>query len=115
MALQKLSLKSLGLLDDGKPSMQFDKLLQTAAADCFDRYTDDRPRRVTLQIDVTPIPAEGGCSNVDADIQIICKLPTYRTNTLSLGVRQSRDGGMFVFSEASPENVDQSTLEFEKE
>lgn len=110
MPLQKLSLQTLGELDAGGV-LAFEKLLSRAASDCLDRPNDPTARKITLELEVTPVLEQDlTCSEAKIRFHATAKLPAYRTKERSLGVRQSQGGGMLVFNPDSPDNVHQSTL-----
>jgi hypothetical protein len=115
MPLHMLSLENLSILEGGKVTVAFDRLLQRAVDDCLDRPGEGKARVVTLQVEVIPIPdQDGSCAKTDVQVQLQSKVPNYRTQAISCGLRRRRiDGGehgMLVFNEDSPGEIDQGTF-----
>lgn len=110
--LKRLSAETLKSLDQGKLAATLEKALERAVGDCIARPTDDRARKVTLQFDFTPVTDvdEGLVTlyGVKAKYQVRSKVPDWESKILDFGVQ--RDGSL-VFSEESPENHRQKTLD----
>jgi ribosomal protein L30/L7E len=108
MSIKALTLESLKDLDYGKAHLAFQAHLARAAQDCLDRPGDSKARTVTLSIGLVPVlESDLDCTEVKAQIQVTSKVPVHRTKVYSLGLR--RNGGL-VFSEDSPEAIDQATF-----
>lgn len=108
MSVHVLTLDSLEKLDMGKANEGFALHLKRAALDCMDRPGDDKERKVVLEIAVKPLMLpDGSCDEVKAQIQVFSKIPNHRTKVYSFGLRRN---GSLVFSEDSPDNVNQTTL-----
>jgi len=104
--LFKLEAETLPKLDRGTVAAAVDGSIRLAADDCLDRPSDERPRKVILQIEVKPIVETHGntisCSGARAVCKVRLRLPDKETGDLDLGVRKTRKGGMFTFNELSP-------------
>lgn len=88
-----------------------EKLLNRAALDCIDRPADQTVRKVTLTFEITPVLEDDmTCSEAKCQLHAKAVFPAYVTKARSLGVRQAKSGGMFVFNEDSPDNVNQATM-----
>ncbi len=110
MALKQLSLENLRELDLGKVAEAFQMLLQRAAKDCEDRPGDRRARKVILEANLTPVlTQEGHCDEVHPVFKIRAKLPDYQSKAYSCALRA---GGMLVFDDDSPTNINQRSLPF---
>ena len=108
MGLQAFTLENLENLDLGKASVAFNRQIRRIAEDCLDRPGDVNPRKVTLEIVAKPVTNDdGSCERVKLQIQVASKIPSYRTRVYDLGLRKN---GVLVFSEDSPENIDQTTF-----
>lgn len=109
MAIKALTLESLKDLDYGKAFVAFQAHLTRAAQDCLDRPGDQKARSVQFQIALVPVldPGTLDCSTVKAQIQVTSKVPVHRTKVYEMGLR--KNGGL-VFSEDSPEAIDQTTF-----
>ena len=78
MPLQKLSLSTLSDLDAGGV-LAFEKLLSRAASDCLDRPNDPTARKITLELEVTPVLEQDlTCSEAKIRFHATAKLPTSR-------------------------------------
>ena len=114
MSLIQLSLETLKDLDGGRPALAFQHAVESAVLDCKDRPMDDRVRKITLEFNLKPVPEESDVpgvyclANVEGDFKIKTAWPNRQTKTYSFGL--NRQGKLF-FSEASPDNVDQTTFE----
>jgi hypothetical protein len=110
MPLERLTLESLKLLDAGGVAA-VDQLMSRVALDCLDRPGDTTSRTIDLKMAFKPvIDPDGSCSEVKVQIQAVAKLPSYKTKVRSLGARQMKGGGMFVFQPDAPDNVNQGSL-----
>lgn len=109
MSLLTLKLETLKDLDFGRPAVAFEQGLADAVRDCVDRPGDKRPRRVTLDLIIAPVPDDTGvCDSVTGEFKIKTTLPHRQTKPYSFGL--NRQGKLF-FSEYAPENVDQATID----
>jgi hypothetical protein len=107
----KVSLDSLGLLDEGKGAAAFQALLDRAADDCDDRPGEPKPRKVTLEIEMVPVlEADLQCTEVKAVVKAKLTVPQFSTKEYSFALRKTNKGSILVFSEDSPSNVNQGTL-----
>lgn len=107
--LTKLTLKSLETLDDGRIREAVNQALRRCEDDCRDRPGVKQNRSVTISINLEPQQCgeTGTLDSVDIAIDIKEKIParkSKRYNALAKG------HGLF-FNEASPEDVDQLTLD----
>lgn len=116
MDIMQFDLDTLKEIDGGKPALAFRKQLDAALADCVDRGVQDQAaRKVTMEISLTPVPADGVVDEVRVDIAYKTGVPKFRTKMYSMGIRNmSKDGKrqrMLVFNPMSPDNVNQSTFD----
>lgn len=108
MAFKQFNLAALHDIDDGKAAVAFDRLLQRMIEDCHDRPSDKKARKVTLQIEIVPVPeADGTCDNVEVVIQALARAPSMKSRALSMGLRGSKS---IVYSEDRLDDVDQPSL-----
>lgn len=111
MSLREFNAGALPVLDGGKVAAAFDKCMQHAVDDCYDRPADDRAWVVTVQFEVSPVMRPGGeCDTVEVAFQVKSKLPTFRTQQYSMGLRRKGPNAQLVFSEHSLDNVDQAGM-----
>lgn len=108
MSLVKFDIESLKDLDGGKAAAAFETHVKRAAIDCLDRPADNKPRKVTLEVAITPVLEPGGdCTEVEVQIYAKSTVPPHRTKPYSFGLRRN---GVLVFNPDSTDNIDQSTL-----
>jgi hypothetical protein len=109
MAVQKLSLESIPELDPGIV-LAFNNHLKRAAQDCEDRPADRKPRKVTLEVMISPVMDLNTreCASTEIDLQTTSTIPAYRTRTYSVGMRKN---GILAFNPDSPDNCDQGTFD----
>jgi hypothetical protein len=108
MALQQLSLETLGDLDGGHARAIIDAALQAAVRDLDDRGNDEKPRKVTIEIEMVK---KEGLTLIRATA--IPKVPTFSTGVttgkLSIGPRGQ---SILGFQELSPDDPDQQALPY---
>ncbi len=109
--LSRLSLETLGTLQFGAAEAAFSRLLKQAVMDCLDRPGVKTPRKVILQLDVSPIARVDGntidCEAANGVITLRAKIPNYETDQISFGVQQSGD---LFFNPDCPENHRQQSF-----
>ena len=114
--LKKISLEEIAEIDEGRIGVAFAQALSRLAADLNDRPGDDRPRKLNLQVEMTPTCDETGvCDSVQMQVQIKDSIPTRRSRKYDLGLRSTRDGGQLVYSPGSYDNHRQGTMDFDDE
>ena len=109
-----LGTSTLAKLDRGAAAVALDKALERAVADCLDRPTDDRARKVILTLEVRPVKEVHentvSCEGARGTYKVRYRQPDWESQELDFGVRKTRAGGMLVFSELSPANHRQTIL-----
>lgn len=109
-----LGTSTLAKLDRGAAAVALDKALERAVADCLDRPADERARKVTLTLEVKPVKEVHentiSCEGARGTYKVRYRQPDWESQELDFGVRQTRAGGMLVFSELSPANHRQTVL-----
>ena len=114
--LEKFSLASLATFDNGRISANFDQLLDAAIRDCQDRPNDDKPRKLLIQLEISPVSdVENGqviCSGVNGAFQLKSTVPTRKTNVYSFGMRKlgKENKPTLVYNNDSLDNSDQKTI-----
>lgn len=64
--IREVSLDTLKELDGGKAWHAFQRHVRRAAMDCMDRPGDAKPRKVVLELELTPVTEDDGdCNEVD--------------------------------------------------
>ncbi len=110
MATQRFSLQTLDILEDGRNAESFRKHVARAALDCYDRPADDSPRKVTLEVAITPVLDKNTLSldSVFVEVSTFSKVPAHRSKPYNMSVKAD---GSLAFSELSPDNVHQKTID----
>lgn len=108
MGMKEMKLENLADLDNGRVSLAFTHELKRAVQDCLDRPGDSTARKVTVVFTLKPITDEAGdCDTVNGDFKIKSTVPERKSKTYNFAARKS---GHLVFSEESPQNVQQTTF-----
>lgn len=108
MALQKFDLAALANLDEGRVRETFDQALHRLEADCRDRPTLKRPRKVTLEVAIVPQTDEqGNLLQVLMQADVKESVPKRTTNVYRMLAGRT---GLFV-NELSPDDPAQMTLD----
>lgn len=108
MAIERFSLESLAHLDNGRLRAGLDQALRRAQNDCTDRPGLKKPRRITLTIDMTPVPNEAGdLDSCDVAFQVTERTPNRQSKVYNM---KATAGGL-LFNELSPSDIKQSTLD----
>jgi hypothetical protein len=106
--IREVTLDSLKALDGGKAWHAFQTHIKRAALDCMDRPGDGKGRKVTLELELTPVmEADGDCVEVACTIRAASVVPKHQTKPYSFGLRRN---GSLVFNEDSPTSVNQMTM-----
>lgn len=87
---KKLTLKNLHLLDNGLADKTFDRHLQAAIEDCYQRPEDKTPRKVVMTIMLRPDMRNSGLDGVDADIEFATVVPKMRTRPYRMDIMTNR-------------------------
>jgi len=112
VTIHEFKLETLALLDGGKIPIAFDKLLKQAQMDCKDRPAVKKPRKIVLQMEVTPVVDEMGMlDSVDTTFQLKYVSPPMASKDYNLGVRQKAGQPMLVFNDLSDGNFRQRTID----
>lgn len=110
MTVHELNLKSLMEdLDGGRIHEAFMSELRRVAMDCEDRPADDKVRKISLELKLTPICDEHGLlDSLAGKFHVTSSVPARRSKTYSFGFRK---GGRLVFNDLSDDNINQQTIE----
>lgn len=110
MTVYELSLGSLmEALDGGRIHEAFMAELRRVAMDCEDRPADDKVRKVSLELQITPICDEHGqLESLSGKFHVTSSVPKRRSKSYSFGFRK---GGRLVFNDLSDDNIHQQTIE----
>ena len=95
-------------MDNGEVRQQANFHIAMMARDCNDRSSDDRVRKITLEIEFKPVVDKTGPRN-EAEVQVkfSSKVPGHLSRTLSTLIR--RDGKL-AYNPDSPRNAAQTTM-----
>lgn len=102
------TLDNLPKLDSGKVALAFSHELRRCALDCIDRPGDSSVRTVAIKAALKPVlDADGSCDTVEVEFEVSGKVPVRRSKVFSMATKAT---GALLFSEDSPDNVDQRTI-----
>lgn len=110
MALKEFNLGKLEELDGGRIAAALELEMKAAIADCRDRPTETKPRKVMLEVQLQPTVYDGTGDLEAINMAMQCKhtCPTRKSRTFNVGVRKN---GSLVYNELSQDNVHQRTLD----
>jgi hypothetical protein len=107
MAQVKLSLATLGSVDQGSAELIIDRAINEATRDIDDRGADGKPRKIMIEVQLQQVPD----GRVDITVAAHPKLPPRQTASTVARVRTMPNGGAdLLFQEFSPENPDQTSV-----
>lgn len=110
MAMKTLTYKTLGELDGGVIAIAVDSELKRVIADCRDREGESKPRKITLELLISPLTDQcGHADDVETQFTIKSSVPSRRTKAYRMGMR--RDDTVF-FQEDSLMEPSQNTLSY---
>jgi len=109
MALLKFKVETMADIDGGRLKAAIEKQLKRCVDDCKDRASLDKPRKVMIELCLTPVADDttGEAEQVWLDYQVKTAIPSLHREGLSLGLQKNGD---LLFNEHSPGNVDQRTV-----
>lgn len=106
---KKLTLENLQFIADGSVSAAFQHHLKRAVEDCDDRPGDKKPRKVTLELLVTPVVLQdGSTTDVSVESYVKSSVPPHISRPVECKVKQ---GGKAVFNDLSQDNPNQMTID----
>jgi len=112
MALKKLELRELATISHGRLAAAFDHHLEECIADCLDRPAVNKPRAVTVTVEIRPKDLEKGeLETIATVVKIGAKLPGKATAPITMDVRKSQKGAQAVYNDHSPDDPKQRTLD----
>lgn len=108
--LKELNAQNLALVDHGNLSVALNKTIRGLIMDCENRCTDNRKRKIKLELELVPVTQERDntfyCENIELTWNISGLAPNYQSK-VDVGVRA---GGIGAFAPDSPQNHLQGTL-----
>lgn len=104
MPQQLLSLATLHEYEDGSLAAEFDDLLRAAVLDCLAKPGIDKPRKVALEVTLTPLTDSSGvCEDVLVNVRTSAKSPARPFQCYRM--RTTRRGGL-KFQPSNPLDPD---------
>jgi len=111
MGLERLNMETLKDLDHGAVMEAFQGAVRHAVLDCMDRPGMKAARKITLQLNLTPVARITDntidCEGCKGTCVCRVKIPDRETQAMDFGVQQSGD---LIFNPDSPTNHRQTTL-----
>jgi len=99
--------KDIMTMDDGRIGEAVRQKLKQILDDCEDRPAVNKPRRVQIQLFVTPVMDQhGNLDNVKIGFHVDTKFPAQQSREYQMLYK----GGSLLFNELSPENPSQATI-----
>lgn len=99
----ELTLSNLKDLDQGKVPIMFGLELKKALQDCLNRPSLKKARKVTLELEITPVANEGECEKVLIGFDVKSRIPPRRTEAVPLGITHA---GQAWFYNEEPEDLE---------
>lgn len=107
MAMKKLDLDTLGLLDDGRAKVIIERAMAEAVADLEDRGADGRPREITIKIKLEQEAEDAYSISVEAGT----KRPGWKTTPHAAKARKQRGEVTLNFNEYEADDANQTRIE----
>ena len=105
------TLAGLEKFESGAVAMTFERDLKALLGDLHDRPSLDKPRTLTLKMELKPVADDAGrLAEVKIDVSIGTSVPTSKTRTVSARAKGT-DG--LVYDDLSPTDVSQQTIPHE--
>lgn len=114
MSIQSLSLANIEEIDGGKVAVAFAVELQHVIKDMLDRPGDNRPRKVSLNLELKPQCDDSGTlADVQVAFDIASSVPNRRSNAYNMRARLIRGGGAQLVFQAETNDFEQPALPYE--
>jgi hypothetical protein len=107
MPLEVFNTAALSIIDGGRIRTGLDLALKRVCEDCNDRPFLKKSRKVTLEIEITPVPDGEGLDSCSVEFKIRERIPARSSKSYNM---RAGNGGGLLFNELSPEDVDQGTI-----
>lgn len=108
MALKDFDTRNLKFIDGGAFAEQVDMHTDLQVRDCISRPHDNRPRTITIEYTLVPLPGSNGrLKTIAAELKVKSKSPYHKSDAIQLGIDPD---GKAVFNEHSMGNVDQASF-----
>lgn len=106
---REFNLANLAYVSDGRINAIVKRHIERAILDCEDRPGDKKPRKVTLDLLVTPVVLQDGAvTDVNIEVEVSSRIPKHISPTINCMIKH---GGKAVFNDMSESDVDQRTLD----
>jgi hypothetical protein len=109
-----LSFKHLAELDNGRLAAAFDRELRAAEADLRDRPADDRKRKITFTLELTPLEHKGDFDGAEIEYFVTSKKPHEQGNTIR-AIPKRVDNKWLLVMPTIGLDANQSSMDFESE
>lgn len=109
MPIKEFIISDLREIDGGRISEALKLQLKRVIEDCRDRPNLDKPRKIKLQIEISPTadPKTFALDGINLSFRLNSTYPNMERVDLNLGCKAN---GQLFFSEHSPDNFDQKTV-----
>ena len=112
MGRRELKLSTLEDLDGGRVTEAWQQAVKRVIEDCRDRPGVNKPRKILIEMSVTPVVDEAGeFDNVNTQFQIKDTTPDRKSKKYSMDWTR---GNQLVFDDMSTEDINQNSLPFQE-
>lgn len=106
--LLEFSLDTLAKIDGGRIAQAFALALRRCEADCRDRPGLQEPRKIGIQVTLTPVAGDDGdLESCRVQFQVVDSQPRRKSKAYDMRA----EGGRLLWNELSPDDVRQMTLD----
>lgn len=111
--IHEFGLGTLINLDGGRIVEAWNQAISRATRDCEDRPAENKPRKVTLELELTPVVFQDGAvlDSLKGIFRIKDTVPTRQSKDYSLGFRKRHGQARLVFNDLSEDDIHQKTID----
>lgn len=115
--IHNFTLQNLSELDAGRICESWNQAVMRAANDCDDRPALKKPRKIMLELELTPVFQQDGAflDSLNGTFRVKESVPTRESKEYSIGFRKKSGQPNLVFNDMSEDNVHQRTIDQEDE
>ncbi len=85
--------------------------IRHASNDCADRSSDPNPRKINIQLTLTPDEQpDGTCNSANMTVDVKTTVPPHKSATINLGLRSD---GLLLVNLDSLDDINQATLAYQ--
>ena len=107
----EFALENIPHLDGGKISEAWKQAIERGIADCLDRPEVEKPRTITMTVQLSPEVERGVCDSVNARFSFKDGMPSRDSRAYNLGLRHRQNQTFLIFNDLSDDDVHQRTID----